>query len=141
MNWIEQGYTGLFLLSFLSATIVPLSSEGLLLLMLAMGFDPWLCLLFASVGNILGGVSNYWLGRLGNPAWIQKLGVSEKKLLSFENRIRRFGDWLAFLSWVPIIGDPLTVALGFFRANWWRVLLWMSLSKTFRYLILCLPWL
>jgi len=109
--------------------------------MLAMGFDPWLCLLFASVGNILGGVSNYWLGRLGNPAWIQKLGVSEKKLLSFENRIRRFGDWLAFLSWVPIIGDPLTVALGFFRANWWRVLLWMSLSKTFRYLILCLPWL
>lgn len=141
MNWFDLGYPGLFVLSFLAATILPLSSEGMLVLMLASGYDPFACIALASFGNILGGATNYWIGRLGNPKWLLRIGLSESKLNSFEQRIAKYGEWLALLSWTPFLGDPLTAALGFFRVHWWRVLLWMSTSKILRYIILSIPWL
>ncbi len=140
MEYIDYGYLGLFLISFLSATILPLSSEGVLLLMPTAGFDPLVSLIVASLGNILGGSTNYWIGRLGNPLWLKRIGIQEKSLLRFENAVKRFGVFSALLSWVPIIGDPLTVALGFFRVKWWSVLILMSLGKVIRYAIILSPW-
>lgn len=140
MEYIDYGYLGLFLISFLSATILPLSSEGVLLLMPTAGFDPLVSLIVASLGNILGGSTNYWIGRLGNPLWLKRIGIQEKSLLRFENAVKRYGVFSALLSWVPIIGDPLTVALGFFRVKWWSVLILMSLGKVIRYAIILSPW-
>jgi membrane protein YqaA with SNARE-associated domain len=140
MNFFELGYIGLFAVCFLAATILPLSSEGVLLAFLFGGYDPFLSLLIASLGNIMGGSTNYWLGRIGNPGWLKTLGMNEQKILNFENRIQHYGYWSALLSWLPIIGDPILVALGFFRANWWRVFALMSLGKIARYSILILPW-
>lgn len=140
MDLISLGYLGLFLAAFLSATILPMSSEGILLLMLSQGFDPILCLILATIGNTLGGLTNYWLGMLGDPKWFARLGIKEEKLLTFEQRVRRYGFWLAFFSWVPFIGDPLTVALGFFRVPFRKVLILLILGKFIRYFVLILPW-
>lgn len=120
MEYFTAGYVGLFFASFLSATILPLSSEGILLLMLSQGYDPTFCLLVASIGNSLGGLTNYALGLLGNPIWLKRIGISHMKIRYFEHRIQTYGYWLAFFSWVPFIGDPLSVALGYFRVSFWR---------------------
>jgi membrane protein YqaA with SNARE-associated domain len=140
MDLISLGYFGLFLAAFLSATILPMSSEGILLLMLTQNFDPWMCLLIATVGNSLGGLTNYGIGMLGDPNWFKRFGVNEGKLLRFEKKIQRYGYWLAFLSWIPFIGDPLTIALGFFRVPFKKVLTLMILGKFIRYFVLILPW-
>lgn len=140
MDLISLGYFGLFLASFLSATILPMSSEGILLLMISQHFDPWICLLIATIGNSLGGLTNYWIGMLGDPKWFRRLGVDEKKLRTFETRVQQYGYWSAFFSWVPFIGDPLTVALGFFRVPFVKVLILLILGKFIRYFVLILPW-
>lgn len=141
MNFFELGYIGLFAVCFLSATILPLTSEGVFLAFLFAGYDPILSLAVASFGNILGGSTNYWLGRVGNPNWLTKMGMKEERIFLFEKRIQRYGFWSALFSWLPVLGDPLIVALGFFRVNWWNVFILMSLGKVSRYFILMLPWL
>lgn len=141
MDYLEAGYLGLFVVCFLSATILPLTSEGVLIAFLLSGGEPLTALLVATSGNVLGGSTNYFLGRIGEPKWLRKLGVKETRILRFENWVKRYGVWTALLSWVPIVGDPLTIALGFFRANWWWVFLLMLIGKFLRYLLLVLPWL
>jgi len=140
MDYLEAGYLGLFVVCFLSATILPLTSEGVLIAFLLSGGEPIAALLVATSGNVLGGSTNYFLGRIGEPKWLRKLGVKETRIVRFENWVKRYGVWTALLSWVPIVGDPLTIALGFFRANWWWVFLLMLLGKFLRYLLLVLPW-
>jgi membrane protein YqaA with SNARE-associated domain len=140
MDYLEVGYLGLFVVCFLSATILPLTSEGVLIAFLLSGGEPLTALLVATSGNVLGGSTNYFLGRIGEPKWLRKLGVKETRILRFENWVKRYGVWTALLSWVPIVGDPLTIALGFFRANWWWVFLLMLIGKFLRYLLLVLPW-
>ena len=141
MDLFEASYLGLFVVCFLSATILPLTSEGVLVAFLLSGGEPHLALLVATSGNVLGGSTNYFLGRIGEPKWLRKLGIKEERILRFEDWVKRYGVWSALLSWVPIIGDPLTIALGFFRANWWWVFILMVIGKLFRYLLIALPWL
>ena len=141
MDFISIGYSGLFFAGFLSATILPMNSEAVILLMLSQDFDPWTCILVATIGNSLGGLTNYFLGLLGNPKWLKRIGITEEKILSFEGRVQKYGYWLAFFSWVPFIGDPMTVALGFFRVSFWRVTFLVILGKFLRYLVLAFPFL
>ncbi len=136
MEYISIGFTGLFIVTFLSATILPFSSELFLLLMLSKGYDPVFCLLIATLGNSLGGITNYGLGRLGDLKWLKKVGVTEQKLNQSTAKIQRYGSWLAFFSWVPIIGDPLVVALGYFRTPFSKVLPLLILGKFLRYLMI-----
>ncbi len=140
MDFFSLGYFGLFFASFLSATVVPFSSEGILLLFLSATYSPISCLFVATIGNSLGGITNYLIGSLGNPLWLKRFGINENKVASFEKRIQKFGFWLAFFSWVPIIGDPLTIALGFFKVPFWKVLILLIIGKFLRYFILVLPW-
>ncbi len=135
MDVFTPGFSGLFLVTFLSATILPFSSELLLLFMLSKGYDPALCLIIATTGNSIGGLTNYGIGRLGNPKWLQKAGMNPEKLDRWEKSIQRYGSWLALLSWVPLIGDPLIVALGFFRTPFSKVTILLIIGKFVRYLI------
>lgn len=140
MEYIELGYIGLFIVCFLSATILPLSSEGVLLLFLSQGFDPLSCLIVASSSNTLGGTTNYLLGLIGNPTSINALFKRKKRLDYFQSHIQKYGASLALLSWVPFIGDPLTIALGFFRVPFVPVLILMFLAKTARYALIIYLW-
>ena len=134
MDFISIGFTGLFIITFLSATILPFSSELFLAFMLSKGYDPQFCLIVATLGNSLGGISNYGIGRLGNLVWLKKIGITEPKLINLSLRVKKYGFWLAFFSWVPIIGDPLIVGLGYFKVPFLRVLILLIFGKLLRYL-------
>jgi membrane protein YqaA with SNARE-associated domain len=130
----DLGYAGLFIGSFAAATILPFSSELLLLALLSSGYGLVPCLLIATAGNWLGGLTGYGLGYLGRIEWIEKwFRISHQKLLGFRQRAEKYGSWLAFFSWLPFIGDPLTIALGLFRVDLVKVCLFMLIGKLFRY--------
>ena len=118
MMEFEIGYLGLLLTSFLAATFLPITSEVFLVSMLVVGYDPWITLFYATIGNSAGGWFNFLIGRLGNPVWLKRLRVPERKILRWKDKVQRFGYWLGLLSWLPFIGDVMAVALGFFRAPW-----------------------
>jgi len=130
------GYFGLFIASFLAATVVPFSSEVVFSAMVFGGLDAWTCVLVATAGNWLGGMSCYYLGLLGKMEWIEKyLKIKKEKLISFNSKIHKYGDWFAFFSFLPGIGDIIAVASGFFRCNLWIVSISMLLGKFVRYIV------
>jgi len=134
--FMELGYLGLFLASFLAATVVPFSSEIIFSAMVFGGLDPWTCVWVATLGNWIGGMTSYYVGLLGKIEWIEKyLGVKKEKMESYTERIQKYGDWFAFFSFVPFIGDVIAVATGFFRCNWWKVAISMLIGKFARYIV------
>jgi|TARA_B110000263_G_C15175186_1_gene448860 membrane protein YqaA with SNARE-associated domain len=135
-SFIEWGYLGLFLASFLGATIIPLSSEIVLSFLILNGYDFKLSLLIATIGNWLGGLSSYYLGRLGRWETLERFfNLKKEKIHHLKTKIDKWGSTLAFLCWLPIIGDPIAVSLGFFRINYILVATWMLFGKIFRYII------
>lgn len=134
MDWLlELGYFGLFIGSFLAATIVPFSADVLLIGMLVAGGSPWIVIAVATIGNFLGGLTSYGIGRLGKWEWIEKLGVTPEQIARHKAKIDKYGSWIALLSWVPFIGDVLAVALGFFRVKFVPSALFMLIGKFGRF--------
>lgn len=139
-QFIQYGYFGLFAGSFLAATILPLGSEIIFIGLLSLGFNPALCLAIASVGNTLGGMTNYILGRMGKTEWIEKyLRVPPQEVKSLKQKLQGKSAALAFFSFLPFIGDPLAIALGLMRANTVITISAMFCGKFLRYAILALP--
>lgn len=136
MEYFAIGYAGLFLICFLSATVLVFPSELFFLGMLLKGFDPYYCIIIATMGNSMGGTTNYFIGRIGNPKWLRKLGMNEIKIEKRKLIIQKNGSWMALFSWVPFIGDPLVISLGFFRVKFIHVLPLMILGKFLRYLFI-----
>lgn len=133
---IDWGYGGMFLSAFLAGTVLPFSSEVVLLACIALGLDPVLSVLSTTVGNALGGLTCYWIGRMGKMEWIEKyLRVDKKQLDKASRFIRGKGSWMAVLSFLPVIGDALLVALGLMKANIWIVFASMSIGKLARYVV------
>jgi len=136
MDFIELGYIGLFVACFLSATIIPFASEGVVAYFVIDGFDPFTILIIATLANSMGSVTNYLLGTISSPQKITARLSSPQKFERFAIRIKNYGFWLAALSWVPVVGDPLTVLLGFFRVQFFPFLLLVIITKGLRYLLL-----
>ncbi len=133
---IEWGFLGLFISSFLGATVIPLSSEVVLSVMIINGYDLNLSIIIATIGNWLGGLSSYYLGRLGNWNFLEKyFRIKKEKIARFKYRIDKWGSSLAFLCCLPLIGDPLAVSLGFFRINFIKVSIWMFIGKLVKYIL------
>lgn len=131
-------HAGLFLSAFGAATLLPLQSEAVLVALLLGGQYPvWSLLLVASLGNVLGSLVNWVLGR-GIERWHGRrwFPVSAQTLEKAQARYRRFGSWSLLLSWAPIIGDPLTLIAGVMREPLWRFLLLVTLAKVGRYALL-----
>ena len=135
-NLAEWGYIGLFIASFLAATIIPFSSELVLSILIANNYDLTTSLIVASIGNWMGGLSSYLIGRLGSWDTIEKyLRVKRDKILLWKKKIDSRGGLLAFLCWLPVVGDPIAIALGFFRTNILTVAIFMLVGKFARYFI------
>lgn len=131
---VEYGYIGLFLACFLAATVIPLSSELVFIGLLVAGANPILATIVATVGNTLGGMTGYLLGFLGKWEWLEKyFRVKQEKLEKYSMLIKRFGSIMAFFAWLPFIGDFIPIVLGLLRASGYKVLLFMTLGKGFRY--------
>jgi len=128
-------YLTLFAVAFLSATLIPLGSEVLLLYDISQGYALFLLWTFATAGNTLGSVFNYWLGLKG------ELYLEEKGYLSFEKMHKakrsfdQYGGWVLLLSWVPIIGDPLTFIAGVLHYKFKIFVLIVLLAKAIRYMV------
>ncbi len=133
----EWGYIGLFLAAFLAATILPFSSEVVFTAVVwAMGSDPWICVAVATAGNTLGGMTCYWLGKLGKVEWIEKyLHIPQAKVDKWVDKLHRQGDWIAFFAFMPAIGDLIAVACGFLRCRAWIVFFFMLAGKLIRYIV------
>lgn len=117
MEWLLQwGYLGLFVGTFLAGTVIPLSSDVLMVGMLAAGADPVACLLIASVGNWLGALTSYVLGWYAKWEWLERwFGVKPETLQKQQQRIDRYGVWLAMIYWAPFIGLVSMIALGIYK--------------------------
>jgi membrane protein YqaA with SNARE-associated domain len=130
------GYGGLFLASFLAATILPFSSELVLGVLLAQGFSPYMTVFAATSGNVIGSAVNYGTGRVGRGMVFKKiLRLSETEIDTAETRFKRYGVFSLLFAWVPFIGDPLTVAAGMLKIHFGLFLLLVSIGKFLRYII------
>jgi membrane protein YqaA with SNARE-associated domain len=133
----EYGLWGLFFASFLAATVLPFSSEALLVIMVATGYNLYACLWVATIGNTLGGVSCYYLGFIGNWGMIEKfLKIKPENLKKIKGWLDKYGSFAAFFTWLPAIGDPLAVGLGVIRSNAIFVFIFMFVGKLSRYFFL-----
>ena len=130
----EYGLLGLFVGSFLAATVVPFSADVLLVGMLVADVNSAVALLVvATLGNWIGGITSYGIGRAGKWEWIERLHVSRESLEKQKTRIERFGAPIALLTWVPFIGDVFAVALGFYRVKFLPAIFWMLVGKGARF--------
>ncbi len=131
-------YAGLFASALLAATVAPMQSEAVLVALLLSGDYPlvWL-LIVASSGNVLGAVLNWllgrWLERFRDRRWFP---ANTQQLIRAQAWYQRYGKWSLLLSWVPIIGDPLTVVAGVMREPLPIFFLFVTVAKTARYLVL-----
>ena len=117
MNLENLGLWGLFWGTFLSATVFPFSSDALYIAALAAGTSPVATLIVGTAGNWLGGVTTYFIGRIGKWEWIEKWFKVKPETLEKQKRyIDKYGVWMALISWIPIIGDVVALALGFYKS-------------------------
>lgn len=128
----------LFLSAFLAATLLPAQSEVVLVVLDQQGAHSAAILaLVATAGNVLGACVNYVLGRaLMRFKDAQWFPVSAKNIARAQTQYQRFGVWSLLFSWLPIIGDPLTLVAGIFGTRWWLFLGLVTLGKGTRYVVL-----
>lgn len=134
---IEYGAWGMFIAGFLSGSILPFSSEVVLVGLLAGGANVWGLVIWGTIGNSLGSYLNYWIGTLGKEEWITRYaGVSPEKLQRGMAYVHKYGAWAGLLSWVPVIGELITVAMGYLRVNKWASMATIVIGKFLRYIAL-----
>jgi membrane protein YqaA with SNARE-associated domain len=129
-------YLGLFGAAFLSATVFPFQSEVILFgMLMAEHYPVWLLVAVASLGNTLGSCVNWFLGRFiahfENRRWFP---LSREKAVRAERWYHRYGRWSLLLSWMPVIGDPLTIIAGVLREPFPVFLALVAMAKTARYI-------
>ncbi|PYG33025.1 YqaA family protein [Pelagimonas varians] len=140
------GYMGLFASALIAATILPMQSEAVLVGLLLEGSrSVGVLLVVATVGNVLGSVINWYLGgfalRFRGKSWFP---ASDQQLKQAENWYHRYGRWSLLGSWLPVVGDPLTVVAGILREPLWSFVILVTLAKATRYILLAavtLAWL
>ena len=134
---IDYGYWGMLLAAFLAGSFFPFSSEAVMVALLAAGLQPWPLVAYGAVGNVLGSVFNYGVGRLGRTEWIERyLHVTPTQM----DRARRFmrgrGAWMGFFAFLPVLGSAITIVLGLMRANLFITFISITIGKLLRYVIL-----
>lgn len=133
----DYGYWGMGILSFLSGSVVPIASEVLLLFFLNLGLNAVWLTLAATLGNTLGGITCFMIGYLTNKATVQRLfRISDRRMKRADMMIQKYGYWTAALSFVPVIGEALLVALGIMRVDKYKVMSVMAIGKLIRYILI-----
>ncbi len=135
--FLQYGYWGMGVASFLAGTFVPFSSEAVMAtLLVTTGMNPVLTVISGTIGNVLGSMFNYYIGRIGNIQQISRwLHVKEKRLAITKNYVERRGSWIALFSFLPVFGTAISIALGILRANVLGVLIYTIIGKFCRYMM------
>ena len=135
--FVDWGYVGMFVAALVAGSLLPFCSEAVLLLLVGLGLDPMWCVVSATAGNTLGGMTCYWIGRLGKTEWIgRRLKISDTKM----ERAKRFmggrGAAMGFFAFLPYIGGAIAVVLGVMRSNPWITAAAMAAGKVLRYAVI-----
>lgn len=138
VQWlIDWGYPGLFLSAILAGSLIPFSSEIVLLTLVKLGLNPTICLILATLGNTLGGMTCYGMGWAGRTDWIERyLHVKQEKVDKMQLFLQGKGAMMAFFAFLPFVGGVLAVALGFMRSNIPLTTFSMMIGKLLRYIVL-----
>ena len=129
-------YLTLFFVSFISATLFPLGSEALLIYDIKEGYNIYLLLFFATLGNSLGSIINYYLGLKGEEYLIEKNLIKEKYINISKNYFDKYGFITILFSWLPIIGDPITFVAGILKYDFKKFVILVTIAKLSRYIFI-----
>lgn len=131
----ELGFLGLFVGAFLSATLLPSSSEGIVAYLVSQDYNLQLLFIYALAGNYLGSVVNYFVGLKGTEYVERRLDAKAKKRIDQAQELfSRWGAPTLILAWVPIIGDPLTLVAGIAGMKFGTFSFWVIIGKGLRYI-------
>ena len=142
MSWIidflmSWGYWGMLVSAFLAGSFFPFSSEVVMSGLQAAGLEPIQLVLYGSIGNVLGSMFNYGVGRMGKLEWIEKyLHVKKESLDKAERFMAGRGAWIGFFAFLPLLGSAITIVLGLTRANVPISILSITIGKVLRYVLL-----
>ena len=131
-------YLVLFASALISATLFPLGSEALLIYDIKEGYNLYLLIAVATIGNTLGSVINYFLGLKGEEYLISKNFLKEKYIIKSKYYFDKYGSISLLFSWLPIIGDPITFVAGILKYDFKKFLVLVFIAKLSRYLFLVL---
>lgn len=131
-------YLTLFFSAFISATLIPFGSEALLIYDIKEGYNVYFLILFATLGNTLGSILNYFLGLKGENFLVKNNFLKEKLLLKSKNYFYKYGWFCILFSWLPIIGDPITFIAGVLKFNLKLFILLVLIAKFSRYFFIAL---
>ena len=129
-----MNYLYLFFIALISATLLPMGSEALLLYDLSLELNLYLLLLTATLGNSLGSIINYYLGLKGEEYLLSKKMIKEQQIIKAKKYFDKYGNYTLLLSWVPIIGDPITFIAGVLKYNIRKFIVLIVIAKGGRYL-------
>ena len=133
----SYGYWGMLMAAFLAGSFFPFSSEAVMVGLMAAGLDPWTLMIYGTIGNVLGSVFNYGVGRMGKMEWIERyLHVKKESLDRAERFVAGRGAWMGFFAFIPLLGTAITILLGLMRANVVITFVSITLGKLFRYLVI-----
>lgn len=136
---IDWGYLGLFISSLLAGSIIPFSSELVMLALVKVGLNPAACVLAATLGNTMGGMTCYYMGRLGKTDWIEKyFKIKKEKIEKTRRFLQGKGALMAFFTFLPFAGEAIAIALGFMRSNVFLTTTAMLTGKLIRYIAMLL---
>jgi len=127
-------YLYLFFIAFLSATVFPLGSEALLLYNLTTDLNVYILFISATIGNTIGSIVNYYIGLKGEKFLARKKIIKKEKVIKTKRFFDKYGGYTLLFSWVPIIGDPITIVAGMLRYDLKKFLYLTLISKGIRYI-------
>jgi membrane protein YqaA with SNARE-associated domain len=132
---INYGYLNLFILSFLASTVLPLGSEPLVVALIYKGFNPAIIILVATMGNYLGSCTTYYLGLKGRLVLEKYLSPSPDKLEKSEKLFKKYGIYILLFTWLPWIGDAITMVAGLMQFSFRSFSILVFLGKLGRYFV------
>jgi membrane protein YqaA with SNARE-associated domain len=132
---LNYGYPGLFIASFLASTILPFGSEGIVVLLVSQEFNAMAVVIVASTGNFFGACTSYYLGSMGR-GYIEKyLRIEQSELDKAEKYFSKYGSYVLLFTWVPLIGDAITVTGGLLKLEFTKFAVLVFVGKFLRYLV------
>ncbi len=131
---LSYGYPGLFIASFLASTILPFGSEGIVVLLISQRFNLLTVVLVASVGNFFGACTSYYIGLKGRGLVERYLRIDAKDIEKAEKYFTKYGSFVLLFTWVPLVGDAITVAGGLLKLKFWLFSVLVFAGKFVRYM-------
>lgn len=138
VQWLtDWGYFGLFISALLAGSILPFSSEAVMVALVKVGLSPALCILSATLGNTIGGMTCYYMGHIGRIDWIEKyFKIKKEKIDKMQHFLQGKGALMAFFAFLPFVGEAIAIALGWMRSNLALTAASMFAGKLMRYLLM-----